>query len=537
MIKVLSISRLGRILVTLLFLALASIIVAQAADYPAKCRVTAAKLNVRRGPGTGYSTINTLRRGEMVQVEYVTTNGSARWGCVNYPYGLQGYVSMRYVSYVAPVQPVQEPSASASSTNPAGSSWFSGLSNSVGYFFSGIWSVVRVILIILLVLVVIAFWENILGILVFMGFCAGIGALLFGFLFGNSGLGAMVGLGFAALIGLRQVLEALHGEYANILWVIYWLVSLPVYLLNRLQYFLSEPWRFMFKTSWVPDSVKTWLRPVLEVLKIVLYIATTPLRVVNAIIYNIFIYSLTSIYTLFFEVLRPTADGEGARDFWTWLYMFPVRLVKYPIYHGGISLLEGFIWTVVDTFIPTITLYHGTDLQAAEAIVRSTNRNTYLRNTSSRTCGTFTASQSSWGGIGVYFAARRAVAMSYATDPNRLSDSNPMMLVCRVTVGRIINYALAPYHVYCQAGQYGRHAELNRYGESNGYTTGEWWNQRGGYWEYCLFDWQNKYNHPWRIRPIYAFNLRTNRAQPIKGGMQHWLFEQEILDDLSRMLE
>jgi hypothetical protein len=241
---------------------------------------------------------------------------------------------------------------------------------------------------------------------------------------------------------------------------------------------------------------------------------------------------MTSIYTLFFEVLRPTAKEEGAKDLWTWIYMFPVRLVKYPIWHGGIALVEGIIWTVIDTFIPAVTLYHGTDLTAAEAIVRSTDRNTYLRNTSTYTSGTFSASKSSWGGIGVYFAASRAVARSYARDPHRLSDRNPMIIVCRVSMGRIINYALAPHYVYMQAGEHGRHSELNKYGENNGYTTGEWWNGRGGYWEYCLFDWQNRYNHPWRIRPIYAFNLRINQAQPIKGGMQHWLFEKDILDDL-----
>jgi hypothetical protein len=64
------------------------------------------------------------------------------------------------------------------------------------------------------------------------------------------------------------------------------------------------------------------------------------------------------------------------------------------------------------------------------------------------------------------------------------------------------------------------------------YVTGEWWNYRHSYWEYCLYDWGNRYNHPWRIRPVYVFNVRTSRLQHIEGGMQHWLFDRSILSDL-----
>jgi hypothetical protein len=64
------------------------------------------------------------------------------------------------------------------------------------------------------------------------------------------------------------------------------------------------------------------------------------------------------------------------------------------------------------------------------------------------------------------------------------------------------------------------------------YVTGEWWNAPHRYWEYCMFDWQNRYNHPWRIRPVYVFNVRTSRLQHIEGGMQHWLFDKSVLTDL-----
>ena len=76
-------------------------------------------------------------------------------------------------------------------------------------------------------------------------------------------------------------------------------------------------------------------------------------------------------------------------------------------------------------------------------------------------------------------------------------------------------------------------AELNKYANKHGYTTGEWWNSRGGYWEFCLFDWQNRYNHPWRIRPIFVFNFRTGRAEHIESGLRHWLFSKPVINDIT----
>lgn len=111
------------------------------------------------------------------------------------------------------------------------------------------------------------------------------------------------------------------------------------------------------------------------------------------------------------------------------------------------------------------------------------------------------------------------------------------MIVCRVSLGRVINYALTDQYTYSQAGQNGQHDVLNRFGAKHGYTTGEWWNPVGGYWEFCMFDWKNRYNYPWRIRPIYIYNFRTHTAQHIKGGMQHWLFDQSVLKSIRRTMK
>ena len=509
----------------LLLLFLTAVVVF-ANSYPAQCKVKTT-LNVRRGPGINYSKVGKLYRNEYVVVNSITQSGSRKWGAINYK-GQTAYIAIQYVTYIKPID--QQPSTKSLFSDNYKS--FS-LSSILG----GIWSIVKYVFIGLLILLVLVFWREILQIIFFVAFIMGIGALISKYFFNNANLGAAIGFAFAVLIGIRKLLDFLNVEYSNTFEIIYRLVSIPVFYSNRLQHILSEPWRYMIKTNWLSDGVKEFVRPVLYSVRILLYIAITPLRLINAILYNILIYGMTELYDLFFEVLQPSSPQEGAGSILKWLVMFPLRLIKYPICHGAITLTEGVVWTIIDIFIPAVTMYHGTDLTAGQVITSSNKRNDYLIKNATWTQGTFTASRSSWGGIGVYFASRRSVARNYAHDPNRLSDNNPIMIVCRVSLGNIINYALAPDYVYNNTGGSGNHAVLNKYGMKYGYVTGEWWNKGGGYWEYCMFDWQNRYNHPWRIRPVYVFNFRTGRAQHIKGGMRHWLFDKVVIEDIKNSLQ
>ena len=393
--------------------------------------------------------------------------------------------------------------------------------------FHRVFRFMKVVLIIFAVLMVLAFKEELIQLALFIGVFCAIGALVFHLLFDKGELGALAGFILAVIVGLRGIAEAFGMSYAVtvILSVGYHLLSLPFYCLNHLQYFLSEPWRYVFRRDRLPDRVKKVLRPVLEALKVVMYVLITPLRLLNAVYFNIFVHGLTEFYDLFIEVLSPCSRKEGAGSFWRWLVFFPWRLLKYPVWHGFLTLVETLGWSIADIFIPTLTMYHGTDLPAAQNITATSGRNDYLASTMDWNSGTFRASESSWGGIGVYFASDRAVAKRYAGDPYRLSDNNPVVIVCRVSPGRMINYALAPSYVYAATGRYGHPPTINRYAEKHGYVSGEWWNDSGKYWEYCLLDWQNLYNFPWRIRPLYVFNCRTRLIQHVKGGMKHWFFK------------
>lgn len=477
---------------------------------------TTANLNLRAEPTTSARVITTVSKGTKLNVTGFRQNN---WAEVTYN-NTKLFASRDYLKYLYPV-----------STEPAQlSSKDDSFPSSLLLFLYDVWDIIKYILGIGVILLILAFKDQLIEMAIFCAFFAGIGTLITYLLFDDGEIGATIGLCVAIIIAIRQIANYFDVRASWFFTIIYCLVMLPVYLLNKMQFILVEPWRYFFKRDWLPESMMTSTRLTLNFIKIILYIVTTPLRLVNAIVYNLIIRFLFGIYDLLFEVLQPSSYDEGGDDILSWLLWAPIRFIKYPVFHGSVLLIEGVIWTIVDIFIPAITLYHGTDLLAAQAIVCSPQRNTYLKRTSPWTNGTFTASNSCWGGIGVYFSASYFVARTYATDDFRLSDDNPVMIVCRVSLGAVLNYALTP--VYYAAGQYGNPKRLNAYASQHGYTTGEWWNGRGGYWEYCLFDWKDKYNHPWRIRPVYVYNFRTGLVQHIEGAMQHWLFDRVILNDI-----
>lgn len=507
----------GMFLYTMLLLLIFTTVTVQAESYPAQCRVTTT-LNVRQGPGTEYYKIGKLYRNDYIAVNSVTQNGSTKWGCINYR-GQTGYVSIKYVSYIKPIPQQSAPI-----------SQFSGNSSSFSFssFLEGAWKIIKYIMIGLLILLVFAFWEELLQIAIFVAILIGIGALVCKLLFNDASLGAGIGFVIAVLIGIKMLVNMIGMDYSNTFELIYRFVSFPFWFLNRLQHILMEPWRYITKGN-ISNNIRRVLLPLVYPAEIILYILITPLRFVNAINYNIIVYGITEIYDLFFEVLQPSIDREGKGNLLLWIVWFPIRLIKYPIIRGCLVLTEGAIWTVIDIFIPTITMYHGTDLTAAQSIVGNDwHKGKYKKWTD----GTFCSSKNGWAGAGAYFGSSRNTAAAYAKDGYRLSDNTPVMIVCRLSLGKILNYGLAPRSVSDNTGPYGIHSRINQYAVEKGYITGEWWNDRAEYWEYCMFDWQNAYNHPWRIRPIYVFNFRTGLAQHVEGGFRHWLFSKVVIEDI-----
>ena len=175
-------------------------------------------------------------------------------------------------------------------------------------------------------------------------------------------------------------------------------------------------------------------------------------------------------------------------------------------------------------------MYHGTSHEAADAIVQSPTRTPFNREVATRLHGVWNVGGGNYAGDGIYFAPRTSTAMHYAR-----SNRYPVVIICRVTFGRILPLSLSPGYVYNSAGYPAAH-NVTSYGLKNGYKAIEWWRKDRGWWEYCLLDWQNKYNESWRIRPIMVLDPQSYFFKRTDGGSRHWLFDKMILKDLKTTL-
>lgn len=303
-----------------------------------------------------------------------------------------------------------------------------------------------------------------------------------------------------------------------IMYRLYWLVNIPFYLLNWIQRFLAKPWRDIYRRNKGGDRRNRRRRMIWGVAKVPFYIILTPLRLINAIYYNLIAHCSFELYNYLLEVILPSNPKEGADNDALLIALIPWRFLRYVILHGSLTLIESVIWTAADTLFPALTLYHGTDEDACVAITQS-GRAGY----SGRLTGIWNVGGGNFAGNGIYFAPARATARHY---------SGGTIIVCRVTLGRVLDLGMAPEYVYNQCG----HPDAlgaTKWGLDHGYVTGEWWRGDSRWWEYCMYDWQNRYNYSWRIRPLYILNLNEATMQRIPGGMCHWLFRGLVLKDLA----
>ena len=325
----------------------------------------------------------------------------------------------------------------------------------------------------------------------------------------------------AGLVILRFLLKKSIPLLGRLFYIFYTILSIPFRFLNALQRFLSKPWRGLYKKHHGSDKFNKIMRGFWFFLKIPLYILLFPLRFVNAVFYNIFVHGSFELFNYLGEIVDPTSRKDGECNFFTWIIMLPVRLIKYG-WHFILSFLESIIWTVIDTIIPALTLYHGTAQNASESICQSPGR---VRDKDLYS-GIWNVGGGNFAGNGIYFAPIRSTAEHYAR-----FNSDRALIVCRVSLGKIIDLGLAPKYVYNQCGS-ANAFEATEWGLSHDYTTGEWWRGDAEWWEYCMYDWQNRYNSSWRIRPLYVENLNSKRIHRIPGGMSHWLFRDMVIKDL-----
>ena len=331
------------------------------------------------------------------------------------------------------------------------------------------------------------------------------------------------GILFISLFIVFPILQK-YGQKSTwrVTYIIWYILSYPFYILDLLQFWLAKPWRPFMKENILQDGAKKFMRVFLRILQFPFYVLLLPLRIINAIYYNILIHNTYELLNYFLEVVEPSHPKEGHKNIGKWIIFLPKRILKYLLYHSVLTFIESIIWTVADVIFPAMTLYHGTSTEATNSILCEPTRNRKRITKACRTMGIWNVGAGNFAGDGIYFGIYRKTFKNY---------SRGSLIVARVTTGKAIDTVLIPNSVYDKAGSWSASAVSN-WGLRNGYVSGEWWRTTGSWWEICLYDRKNKYNESWRIRHLYAVSSESGIMQRIPGGSAHWLFRKVILKDI-----
>lgn len=287
-----------------------------------------------------------------------------------------------------------------------------------------------------------------------------------------------------------------------------WAMRYPFLLLNWLQWVLYNPLRKL----WIdPDDGKNSYffslllhSGIAPLWWLIVHLVLIPLRLVNAIYFNIILYWSVVFCDSIWELLHPRLSyGDPlrrSRNVLRWFRFFPRRL--YNVFHrNGGALLEGILMTGVDIVFPTYTMYHGTSFKGIATNIAQAGR--------------WYVGSGDYAGSGIYFGLYRKTAEHYAKGADRA------IICARVTIFPCRNSATLPRRLRKKIGSDGA-------GITNGlpypYKSIEHWRDHSyaGWFEYCLVqpEMEGKYVRTWRARPICV--LKRDMPKRIWGGLSLW---------------
>lgn len=479
--------------------------------YPSVFQTTSA-LNIRQYPYRTSAKLGLLQKNTQVVVDSVH---NSRWACITYD-GKVAYIATNYIVYQSDIHsgPAVSIIEKLNNSQLAGFIPLTGTPKTVALFF-----------------------------LLFVGVCYvcglskaclivyTVGAILGGIGYYFGGLhGALWVLGIA--VGLFLLILFFEHEMRTLrdVCLFFDLILEPIFALNQLQYILQKPWRGLLKNRncllskilKMPPEITPSMYPiqrlcygiwrvwhyvcrfVFHLLQFALYILCTPLRLFNAILYNIIIHIPCALHDYIAEVFNP--KGEGMRHLSRWQYWsqyflkLPYRFYKFLLKRSILTTLESVIYTLVDVVVPTLTMYHGTSKEAGYKITGDDDV-------------TFKVGNGNYAGSGIYFAIAKDTADHYAKGA---------IIITRVSLGRVFNVNIAPDAIRNCVACNG--LRLTQWGLQQKITTIEWWRDGARWWEYCMLQPSGTYKDSWRIRPLCIENRSTGFKERIYKGMAPWLF-------------
>lgn len=276
------------------------------------------------------------------------------------------------------------------------------------------------------------------------------------------------------------------------------------FLLNRIQWILYNPLRIFWKNPNSSFSNKSFnflfYTGIIPIYWITIHILSTPLRLINAIYFNILLGWSINIYDSLAEVINPKLGKiryrTGLNYLFFWILGFPIRLIKMLIKNIFV-FIEPIIMTGVDIVFPTYTMYHGTEHGYASADITQNGR--------------WLVGDGNYVGTGIYFGMSKRVADNY-------SDYHNTTILVRVTLMFTRPIATTSYDIRRHIGLgYGGDEISHRL--SKFWSSVEHWRVDGEWFEYCIIQpvaRKGSLVKTWRARPIAL--IQGNKLIRIWGG-------------------
>jgi len=288
-----------------------------------------------------------------------------------------------------------------------------------------------------------------------------------------------------------------------------WLVAPLFAFLNRLQWFLYNPLRFLMKSGRFGFArcvyVVLLYGQIIPLYWLTIHLALTPLRVITAFYYDVALYWAVMLDDVTLELLAPKLGEYRQRSGWRytakWFLGFPTRFETF-LSKSLLTVADSVLMMGVSTVFPTFTMYHGTTFKGpASDIVQQ---------------GRWYVGSGTHAGSGIYFAVQKRVAHHYAD-----GGKNRGIVIVRFTPTFTRNQTTFPKKVRDLIGVDGK--KLSRQIQFPWATIEHWREDLNG-WEYCFAQpgKSRKFIRSWRIRPIAVLGANDRCPVRIWGGMENY---------------
>ncbi len=280
-----------------------------------------------------------------------------------------------------------------------------------------------------------------------------------------------------------------------------WALRKPFLITNHLQWVLTFPFRPWFqnpKSNW-PRRFYLAAFPLILLYNLLIYILLIPIRLVNAVYFDLALFWSVSLRDGVADLLFPEYRFRDTREFiYKWFSRFPSRLWKFLVRYTRV-IFQGIAMTIFDLVWPTLTLFHGTGREAAEKIART---------------GRWHAGGGDYAGTGIYFGLVPDVAEHYARH-----NSDPIVIVARVNLTPCRPIATLTNELRRLIG--GSGGDALSCGLGSPWAALEHFRKDGSWYEFCLVQ-RSKFKlvSPWRIRPICIAGPVFPERVP--GGLVPW---------------